>query len=223
MRQILSSVRVMTFALLALPSGALALQETRGAIYGRVLDPSGAPVSGAAVRVTHSETNTLKELRTNETGYYEANFLLPGTYSITVELQGFKRVAREKISLPVGTRQEIEIKLEIGAVSESVLVTAEVTLLETDAVSSGRVIDNRSMSELPVLSNSPTLLAKFTPGLQAPGTNRYLSFNSQSGSHRSIRRAESVVTTTRSMAPSTRPMGGKFPTFRTRIRCWSSK
>ncbi|MEK7750571.1 MAG: hypothetical protein AAB654_01550, partial [Acidobacteriota bacterium] len=60
-------------------------------------------------------------------------------------------------------------------------VTSEAPLLETNAVSSGRVIDNRSMSELPVLSNSPTLLAKFAPGVQFTGTNRYLSFNSQSG------------------------------------------
>lgn len=57
--------------------------------------------------------------------------------------------------------------------SESVSVTAETPLLETAAVSSGRVIDNRSMSELPVLSNSPARLSKFTPGVQSTGTNRY--------------------------------------------------
>ena len=65
--------------------------------------------------------------------------------------------------------------------SESVSVTAEAPLLETNAVSSGRVIDNRSMSELPVLNNSPTLLAKLSPGVQFNGTNRYLSFSSQTG------------------------------------------
>lgn len=166
---------------LLMATAAMGYQETRGVIFGRVLDPSGAPVAGAAVRIRNTDTNTVAEQRTNETGYYEANFLIPGLYSVSVEIEGFKQAVQSGIQLSVGTRQEIVVKLEMGAVSETVSVTAETPLLETTAVSSGRVIDNRSMSELPVLSNAPLLLSRFTPGIQSPGTNRYLSFNSQSG------------------------------------------
>lgn len=160
------------------PAGA---QETRSIIFGRILDPSDAPVAGATVTVTNADTNTTVTRKTNETGYYEANFLLPGTYSVTAGMEGFKKVVQRGIALPISTRQEITMRLEIGAVTESVSVTSEAPLLETNAVSSGMVIDSRSMAELPVLSNSPVLLAKYSAGMQSTGTNRYLSFNSQSG------------------------------------------
>ena len=70
-------------------------QETRSMIYGRVLDPSGAPVAGATVSVTHGETNTTLNLKSNDTGYYEANFLLPGKYEIQAEMAGFKKVVQK--------------------------------------------------------------------------------------------------------------------------------
>lgn len=164
--------------LLGLPSSA---QETRSMIFGRVLDPAEAPIAGAAVVVTHTETNTSFTRKTNETGYYEANFLMPGSYSVSASMTGFKQAIQRNIELPISTRQEINLKLEIGAITESVSVTGDAPLLETNAVSSGRVMDSRSMAELPVLSNSPVLLAKFSSGIQSTGTNRYLSFNSQSG------------------------------------------
>lgn len=157
-------------------------QETRSMIYGRVLDPSDAPVAGARVVVTHTDTNTAVTLKTNETGYYEANLLLPGTYTVSVEITGFKKAIQKGILLTVSTRQEIDIRLEIGAVTEAVAVTAQAPLLETNAVSSGRVIDNRSLAELPVLTSNPNLLAKFTPGVQFTGTNRYLAVSQTAGS-----------------------------------------
>ncbi|MEK7751711.1 MAG: carboxypeptidase-like regulatory domain-containing protein, partial [Acidobacteriota bacterium] len=138
--------RSVSFRFLICLTVAVALapaQETRSMIYGRVLDPSKAPVAGATVSVTHTETNSVHTLKTNETGYYEANFLLPGQYAVAVEMAGFKKAIQTGILLPIATRQEIGITLEIGAVSDSVSVTADAPLLETNAVSSGRVIDNR--------------------------------------------------------------------------------
>ena len=65
-------------SLLFLLALALPGQETRSSIFGRVVDPSGAPVVAAAVTVTNTETNTIAQLKTNDTGYYEAALLLPG-------------------------------------------------------------------------------------------------------------------------------------------------
>ncbi|MEK7404849.1 MAG: TonB-dependent receptor [Acidobacteriota bacterium] len=159
----------------------LPAQETRSMIYGRVLDPQGSAVPGAAVVVTNTDTNVVTKLTTNETGYYEANLLLPGSYQVSAESAGFKRTVRSGMTLTISTRMEINVTLELGAVSESVSVTAEAPILDTSTVSSGRVVDNRTLMDLPVLGNSAILLVKLTPGIQVPGTNNYLGLHSNQG------------------------------------------
>ncbi len=150
-------------------------------IFGRVLDPQSFAVASASVLVTNTETNVSVALTTNETGYYEANLLLPGNYRVTVESAGFKRAVRSGIILPVSTRSQVDITLELGAVGESVSVVADVPLLETNAVSSGRVLDNRNLMELPALGNNPMLLVMLTPGIQAGGENKYNTLHTLSG------------------------------------------
>ncbi|MFB3828736.1 MAG: carboxypeptidase regulatory-like domain-containing protein [Bryobacteraceae bacterium] len=152
---------------------ALPAQETRSAIYGRVVDPSSSPVMGASVTVTNVETGVSAVLSTNETGYFEANLLLPGEYRLSAEAAGFKKSLRSGITLPAGTRLEIGFTLELGAVTESVSVTAEAPLLDTSAASSGWVLDNRNVMAMPILNNNATLLAKITPGVFTPGINQY--------------------------------------------------
>jgi len=162
-----------TFAMAILVSPALHAQETRSMIFGRVLDPSSSPVAGAQVAVTNIETNTSSRPVTNETGYYEASLLLPGSYQVTVEAAGFKKAIRKGITLPISTRAQIDVVLELGSLSESISVTAEAPLLETNAVSTGQVIDSRSVQDLPTLNNNVLLLAKLAPGIQATATGSY--------------------------------------------------
>ncbi|MBI3472937.1 MAG: carboxypeptidase regulatory-like domain-containing protein [Candidatus Solibacter usitatus] len=150
-------------------------------ILGRVLDPQSSAVTNASVAVTNVETNTTVRLTSNDTGYYEANLLLPGNYQVAVEAPGFKRTVRSGIVLTVGARTEINVRLELGAVAETVAVTAEAPLLDTSSVSSGRVLDNRSLMDLPVLGNSAILLVKLTPGIQTGGVNNYLGLHSNIG------------------------------------------
>jgi hypothetical protein len=156
-------------------------QETRSMIFGRVLDPQSSAVAGASVLVTNAGTNVAVKLTTNDTGYYEANLLLPGDYRVVVEASGFKKAIRSGIVLPVSTRTQVDVTLELGAVTESVSVVAEASLLETNAVSSGRVLDNRNMMELPALGNNPMLLVMLTPGIQAGGENKYNTLHTLSG------------------------------------------
>lgn len=156
-------------------------QETRSIIAGRVTDPTGAAVPGATVRVTNADTNTTTALTTNETGYYEANLLLPGSYRVAVEAAGFKSYFRDGITLQVSSRADIHVQLQLGTQAESISVTAEAPLLDTSAVSSGRVMDNKSLMDLPVLGNSAILLVKLTPGIQVPGVNNYLGLHSNVG------------------------------------------
>lgn len=150
-------------------------------LFGRVLDPQGAAVVGATVVVRNSDTGVAMPYKTNESGYYEANLLLPGQYEISAEHPGFKKLLRSGITLPVASRIEVNLSLEIGGVTETVSVVAEAPLLETNAVSSGRVLDNKTVMELPVMGNSALLLVKLTPGIQTSGVNNYLALHSNVG------------------------------------------
>src|SRR6476659_7596357 len=79
-------------------------QETRGSIFGRVSDQQNSAIPAAAVVVTNTDTNTAATLTTNETGYYEANLLISGSYRVTVEKPGFRKLIRSGIVLPISAR-----------------------------------------------------------------------------------------------------------------------
>jgi hypothetical protein len=164
-----------------LVASSASAQETRSMLFGRVLDPQGSAVSGAVVTVRNTDTNVSLTFRTNDTGYYEAQLLLPGQYQIDAESAGFKHLSRKGITLPVSSRLEVLLNLEVGGVTETVSVTAEAPLLETNAVSSGRVLDNKTVMELPLMGNSAMLLVKVTPGIQSGGVNNYLALHSNAG------------------------------------------
>ena len=132
-------------------------QETRSTIGGRVTDQMSATVGGAKVLVTHLDTNSTVALTTNETGYYEAPLLIPGNYQVQVKAEGFKAVTRDGIALQVGQQLAIDVKLELGSVTETVQVTAEAPILDTSSVEAGALIDNQQLMDLPVMGNNPTL------------------------------------------------------------------
>jgi len=145
-------------------------QETRGAILGRVVDPQGSVVVGAAVTVMNQATGNTLRFQTNATGYYEASLLLPGSYEVRAEATGFKKTVQRNITLPMSTRLQVDLKLELGAVSETLDVTGEAPLLETNSASAGLVLDNRSILDLPIQRGNAAILMGFTPGIQ---TNAY--------------------------------------------------
>jgi Carboxypeptidase regulatory-like domain len=176
-----SRARVSIIAVAMLASMAAFAQETRSTILGTVKDQSGAAVAGATVDVTNAETNTTAKLATNSSGYFEAPYLLPGVYSITVTAQGFKRHVQQRYTLTVNSRQNVDITLEIGAAQESVTVTASAALLETTSGSGTASLEGRQISDLPVMGNSAILLARSVPGIQWTAQPNYLSLHSNVG------------------------------------------
>lgn len=169
---------LLLFSAISLPTLA---QESRGGIQGRVVDPSEAPVAGATVLVENKDTGTTAKVLTNSTGHYEAILLLPGNYRVTVEYSGFKKSIRNGIILPLSTRLEVDLKLEIGAVADAVTVSGEAPMLDTNSASSGLVLDNRSVMDLPVIANNIMVMVKMTPGVQTSGVNDYLGPHSNVG------------------------------------------
>src|SRR5881409_3240661 len=135
-------------------------QDTRGKISGTVTDPQGAQVVGAAVTLTNTDTNVSTPLTTNESGYYEAPLLIPGGYRVTVEAPGFKKTVRSNLVLTMRDQIRVDIALEVGAVSESITITAESPILDTSTVTTGKVLTTREIMDLPVMTNDIVLLAR---------------------------------------------------------------
>ena len=121
---------------LALPPAAAA-QETRGKISGTVRD-SGGVIPGAAVKITNTDTSVSQTLTTNESGYFEASFLNPGTYAVGVQMPGFKAAVRDRIVLGVGEQLTVPFTLEVGQVTEEVVGHGGVAAARHDVAEIGR-------------------------------------------------------------------------------------
>ena len=156
------TIRMCVLALL-LPLGAAA-QETRGNISGTVRDSAGV-VPGASVTITNVDTKVSQTLTTNDTGYFEAPLLNAGNYQVTVRMDGFSAATRNNIVLGGGQQLNVPFTLEVGAVSEEIVVRAEAPLLDTNTVSSGGTFETRLVDSLPMFSNMPITLARFAPGV----------------------------------------------------------
>jgi len=150
-------------------------QGSRGSITGRIVDQQNAVMPGASVSIKNVLTGVMTKSVTNPTGYYEVNFLDPGTYSVSAEMAGFKTLVRSGIVLETGDRLEIDLKLEVGQASQSVEVTGEAPLLDTTSAGGDRVLDDREIAQLPYTTMNPFSLQAITPGVifqGAPGIAR---------------------------------------------------
>jgi hypothetical protein len=172
------------FASLSISSVCLA-QGSRGSITGKITDPQSAVVPGASITILNVLTGVSNKIITNQTGYYEANFLDPGSYSVTVEAPGFKSLVRSGIAVETGDRLSVDLRLEIGASNQSVQVSGDAPLLDTTSAGGDRVLDNREIAQLPYTTMNPFSLQALTPGVVftgAPGIARVFD-NAGTGSY----------------------------------------
>ncbi|MGH9660509.1 MAG: carboxypeptidase regulatory-like domain-containing protein, partial [Bryobacteraceae bacterium] len=162
----------------------LRAQEARGTILGRVADATGGVLVGAKVEASNVDTGVRYNAASNESGDYLLPFLIPGTYSLTVEAPGFKKSVRPKIGVRVNERIAIDVTMEIGQAAESVQVSAETPLLDTSTSSMGQVIDSKTVLELPLKDGMVLIMATLSPGVlfqpQSPGYVRPFDTSSPS-------------------------------------------
>lgn len=165
-------------------------QDARGTIIGRVIDSSGAVIPAADVRATNVATGVVASTKSNEAGIYTVPYLIPGTYSVTAELSGFKKFTRENVQVRVNDRIELAITLEVGDVSENIQVTSEVPLLATAEASLGQTVDEKRVNELPLFAGNAMDLVHLAPGVmngtdmrlrKAPFNNAPSQFSSDGG------------------------------------------
>jgi hypothetical protein len=145
-------------------------QESRGTVTGRVVDPSEAVVPGATIEVTNKAQGVRQTFTTNESGLYQAPYLIPGLYTISASAQGFKRAVRDNVDVTVGERVGVDLTLEIGDATQAVNITAEAELLNTATSSSGQVVDTKRLAELPIAHGQPLQLMGLAAGVAYTGS-----------------------------------------------------
>ena len=148
---------------------ALFAQAGSAVITGRVLDPSGSAVPNARVSVVQTETNFTFQTITNSEGVFRVQSLLPGTYQVAIEAAGFKRLVRSAMTLRTGDVLPLDVSLEVGAATESVQVSAEAPLLETETSSTGTVTEGDTLYKLPLYQRYVNSSLNLTPGMTMNG------------------------------------------------------
>ena len=147
-------------------------QETRARITGRVIDSTKAVIPGASVTVTDVARNTSVFATSNDQGLFQVTYLLPGTYRVTVELQGFKKFIQEKVELQIAETRDLSIVLEVGALEEAVNVTAEAPTVNTADANLGLVVDQTRLASLPLIHGDPYKIMGLATGLAHSGSQR---------------------------------------------------
>jgi hypothetical protein len=148
-----------------LTSLVMPAQEARGTLFGRVTDSTSAAIPNATVVVTNKSMGTTQRVVTNEVGFYQATYLIPGGYRVEVQLPGFMKFVQEPVEVRVNDRIELVIVLQLGTAEQSVTVVGETPLLNTASASLGTVIDARRVAELPVPHGNPMFLISLASGV----------------------------------------------------------
>jgi hypothetical protein len=137
-----ASVFVLAFA-----AGAFA-QDTTGALTGRVRDQQNLPLPGVTVTVTGPQGT--RTAVTDDEGRFRVMSLVPGTYSVRAELQGFKAATQGNIVVALGQTFDVSLRLEVGSMSETVEVTASSPVVDTSSTTTGGILESESLKRLPV-------------------------------------------------------------------------
>ncbi|MBI2685004.1 MAG: carboxypeptidase regulatory-like domain-containing protein [Acidobacteria bacterium] len=156
-------VLLMSALLLAVP--AAWSQDTRGKIQGRVSDASDAVIVGAAVTLLNSNTGVSVNATSSANGQYLFDFVIPGTYSITVEMSGFSKFVAKDILVQARADITIDARLQTGSTRESITVEASAVAVQFNTSTMGLTIDTKMTNNLPIIHRNPFLLAALNPSV----------------------------------------------------------
>ena len=149
-----------------LPTAMMTGQNITATILGIVSDPNGAPLAGAVVITTNEETGLSHSATTDATGSYLFPLLPIGDrYAVTVEAAGFQRFLQHGIVLQVNDNIRVDVKMAVGAVTETAIVTGEAPTIDTRASALGAVIDSRTIEQIPLNGRNATQLASLVAGV----------------------------------------------------------
>src|SRR5882672_12835804 len=141
---------LMPTAIVLLCAASARAQAVKGGLIGNIVDQSGFALPGVTVTITEVNTNISYSAVTNTSGNYVFSNLKDGKYRVSAELSGFKRVVREGVEVPVNATPRVDLKMEVGAIEESVTVTGTSPLLQTDRADTSRIIESVHLAEVPL-------------------------------------------------------------------------
>jgi Carboxypeptidase regulatory-like domain/TonB dependent receptor-like, beta-barrel len=162
----LSGLAILLIALVLLPAGAFGQsQAINGTIRGRVSDPSGSAIPMASVTVVNNGTGFKRTVTSNDSGYYVIPNLPLGTYTVTVEKDGFAVLKAPNVVLEAGREAVIDAAMKLASVATEVEVTGGAPIVEPSKVDVGRTIGTREVENLPLTSRNPYNFILFQPGV----------------------------------------------------------
>jgi hypothetical protein len=125
-------------------------QLLNGSLVGNVKDPSGAAVAGARVSVTEKQTGASRETTTNDQGAYSIPTLTPGVYDLRIQKEGFRTTTQSDVTVSINTVTRADLSMQLGAVTESIQVTAGIAALQADRAEVRSEMTAKAFSNLPV-------------------------------------------------------------------------
>ena len=174
--------RLASLLLLAgLAGGLFAQTSGSGAITGTVTDPSGSVIPAATVVIHSADTGADQNLVTNEAGIYVAPFLRPGMYTITAGKAGFTKTARKGIALQVGRSLTLDFALTVQSSAETVTVSAETPILDTEKTEVSQVVSENAVKNLPINGRRWDAFVLLTPNVTTDGGSGLVSYRGISG------------------------------------------
>jgi hypothetical protein len=158
--------------ILLLASAAVFAQTSTGSLGGTVVDPNGAAVPGAKVTAVSAITGTKLEILTTDAGLYVFPAVPVSTYNISVEKTGFKKLSVPSVEIRIAQRQNLDLRLEVGDVQQTVEVTDVAPLLESSTAERGQQLSQKFMDNLPLFSGgirNPRAFVNYMPGVTNNG------------------------------------------------------
>ena len=140
-------------------------QDFRGGVTGTVTDKTGGVLPGVTITVTNTDTGVSQTTVSNAEGLYQVFYLNAGPYSVTAELQGFKKVVRAANEIRVGGVLRVDLTMETGTLEETVTVTADAPMLNSTTGISGTSVTSKQIEQLPLGDGTAYMLTRLAPGI----------------------------------------------------------
>jgi hypothetical protein len=172
-----SGLSLIMFALFLCMAQNIAAQTYTATVTGTVTDPNDNAVPNVKITATNQATKINYTAQSGNSGAYTIPFLPVGSYVISGELTGFKKILSNSITLEVNQTARVDLKLEVGAVSELVIVEDIAPVLQTETTTVGTVISGNTTNNLPLNGRNFQQLTLLVPGAVTPSVNSFTSLS----------------------------------------------